>query len=418
MGPKKKRPTLAIAGSLLHFNGSFSPNRLFPMTDSHDRDRDRQSLRDLAKLSQQAGPLSSSAPASVRLMPPPASGVTDNSGLIDLERLAEAIRSSAAGSSDVSLPADAGSAPSAVPVLATRVPVASPTMPSGFDLTPLSPSVQFIETPASQASAEASAAEPPKTLPSPVATGGASSPITRVVLAAAVLAVGAIALVSLRKSESPAPTAAAPISAPAPAEVRPASEPAPSAPQTPQAVAVPEVKGSAAVKPQAVSPKPGDSLAVPAPGAAPPGVVPPPGVAPPKGPEAKGSQKAAGPAGEKSFMDEVTAAVGGKVQTAPVLPTVTTAGATPVVASGKPKPSQGEFQAALAKVKGPAHNCLGGQELEVKATLTFGSEGKAQRASALNAPSPEVGACIEAALMKATVSAFSDATFTAPVTVR
>ena len=141
------------------------------MTDSNDRDRDRQSLRDLAKLSQQTGPLSSSAPSSVRNMPPPSSGVADNSGLIDLARLSEAIRSTTEGKSEASLPNVGANVESVLPVASVATPADRATMPSTLEATPLSPSVELIEqtiaknAPAAAAPAPAAPAAPASKLP-------------------------------------------------------------------------------------------------------------------------------------------------------------------------------------------------------------------------------------------------------------
>jgi 2C-methyl-D-erythritol 2,4-cyclodiphosphate synthase len=74
--------------------------------------------------------------------------------------------------------------------------------------------------------------------------------------------------------------------------------------------------------------------------------------------------------------------------------------------------------AAFAKVKGAAHACLGGQEIEVKTTVTFGSDGKVTKVAVANAPEPAMASCIEGAVGKATVPPFTDATFSAPLTVR
>ena len=365
------------------------------MTDSNDRDRDRQSLRDLAKMSQQTGPLSSSAPASVRNMPPPSSGVTDNSGLIDLGRVVDAIRATSEGKSEASLPPVAASADSVLP-LGSQVPLERATMPSNLEATPLSPSVELIE------SSLASKAQVPASVPQAAA---AASKLPLVALA--LVLVGAGAFVATRKG--------APEAIPAQVAVVQAAPPVVTA-------AVAEVVKPEAVKPEAVA-KAASPVAKDEPGASAPA-----GAAKAASPstgsanavvaaEPKSVPKATATKQAKSFADEMAAAVTGTLQNTHVAEVA--AGSAPAgPASGNPKPTQGQVQAAFSKVKGAAHNCLGGQELEIKTSVLFGSDGKVQRVSVTNAPASDIGACIEGAVSKASVPAFTDATFSAPLTVR
>ena len=374
--------------------------RFSNMTDSNDRDRDRQSLRDLAKMSQQTGPLSSSAPASVRNMPPPSSGVTDNSGLIDLGRVVDAIRATSEGKSEASLPPVAASADSVLP-LGSQVPLERATMPSNLEATPLSPSEELIE------SSLASKAQVPASVPQAAA---AASKLPLVALA--LVLVGAGAFVATRKG---APEAQAPEAIPAQVAVVQAAPPVVTA-------AVAEVVKPEAVKPEAVA-KAASPVAKDEPGASAPA-----GAAKAASPstgsanavvaaEPKSVPKATATKQAKSFADEMAAAVTGTLQNTHVAEVA--AGSAPAgPASGNPKPTQGQVQAAFSKVKGAAHNCLGGQELEIKTSVLFGSDGKVQRVSVTNAPASDIGACIEGAVSKASVPAFTDATFSAPLTVR
>lgn len=383
---------------------------LFIMSDKHDRERDRQSLRDLAKLSQQAGPLSSSAPASVRVMPPPSSGVLDNSGLIDLERLSEAIRATTEAKSEATLPPVAPSVEAVAPAPASipaSAPAAAPssartTAPANLDLTPLSPSVAFTESPASPPPA----ASPVAPVAAPAAPG---SKLPLVVGGVALVALGAFFVT--RKGEAPAPAEAlAPAAtveaapAPAPTATAPAeakSEPA----KVEEKAAAPAASAQAKVAPEA--PKADEKPAASA--EAPPAAATKATAAAPAAPK--------GPKVEKSFADEMAAAVTGKLQVN-AQPTEAAAAGPAGPAAGMAKPSQGQVQAAFQKVKGAAHNCLGGQEIEVKTMVTFASDGKVQKVAVSNAPDPGVGSCIEGAVNKAVVPAFTDATFTAPLTVR
>ena len=54
----------------------------------------------------------------------------------------------------------------------------------------------------------------------------------------------------------------------------------------------------------------------------------------------------------------------------------------------------------------------------MKTTVTFSSDGKVQRVAVSNAPAADMGSCIEGAISKASVPAFTDPTFSAPLTVR
>ncbi len=365
--------------------------RFSNMTDSNDRDRDRQSLRDLAKMSQQTGPLSSSAPASVRNMPPPSSGVTDNSGLIDLGRVVDAIRATSEGKSEASLPPVAASADSVLP-LGSQVPLERATMPSNLEATPLSPSVELIE------SSLASKAQVPASVPQAAA---AASKLPLVALA--LVLVGAGAFVATRKG---APEAQAPEAIPAQVAVVQAALPVVKVPTAVAEAVKPEVVAKAAspgasapaVAAKAGSPSTGSENAVVA-------------------AEPKSVPKATATKQAKSFEDEMAAAVTGKLQNTHVAE-VASGSAPAGPATGNPKPTQGQVQAAFSKVKGAAHNCLGGQELEIKTSVLFGSDGKVQRVSVTNAPASDIGACIEGAVSKASVPAFTDPTFSAPLTVR
>ena len=369
--------------------------RFSNMTDSNDRDRDRQSLRDLAKMSQQTGPLSSSAPASVRNMPPPSSGVTDNSGLIDLGRVVDAIRATSEGKSEASLPPVAASADSVLP-LGSQVPLARATMPSNLEATPLSPSVELIES-----SLASKAPIPASVTQAAAAPATAASKLPLVALA--LVLVGAGAFVATRKG---APEAQPPEAIPAQVAVVQAAPPVVKVPAAVAEAVKPEVVAKAA-SPGASAPAGATKAASPSTGSANAVVAA----------EPKGVPKATATKQAKSFEDEMAAAVTGKLQNTHVAEVA--AGSAPAgPASGNPKPTQGQVQAAFSKVKGAAHNCLGGQELEIKTSVLFGSDGKVQRVSVTNAPASDIGACIEGAVSKASVPAFTDPTFSAPLTVR
>ncbi len=375
------------------------------MNDRNDRDRDRQSLRDLAKLSQQTGPLSSSAPGSVRVMPPPPSGVADNSGLIDLERLSEAIRGNEAESSRAAA-LNAGSAPTA-PVSSSDGPPVSGVL----DRTPLSPSAEELENAAVDASARpetrpsAGDAATPESKPKTAVSGGAA--------VAAIVAIGAGAFFFAGRGGAPSARDLPPASGAAESariEPPPVAQPVPIAAQPAAAVASAPSAPAAAVEARPVvaakvtdPPKPEAAAQGPS--------------APAKATSSPVKSASAAKTTDKSFADEMAAAVTGKLQTNQATEAAPAAGPTGP-AAGIAKPGTGQVTAAFTKVKGAAHNCLGGQDVEVKTTVTFASDGKVTKVSVSNAPDGAIAACIEGAVSKAAVPPFTDSTFSAPLTVR
>ncbi|AKV04740.1 alginate regulatory protein AlgP [Labilithrix luteola] len=135
--------------------------------------------------------------------------------------------------------------------------------------------------------------------------------------------------------------------------------------------------------------------------------------------DAKISQKdlptsPSGPAG--ALGDEMRKAVGDKGEAAPAA-----AAAGPQFAAGSvpQKPSQGAITGAIGAVLPEARGCLGPDDPISKATITFASGGNAQSVKVSGgAAGKPAEACITAALMKAKVAPFAEATYTAPVTVR
>jgi hypothetical protein len=83
------------------------------------------------------------------------------------------------------------------------------------------------------------------------------------------------------------------------------------------------------------------------------------------------------------------------------------------------RPSQGQVAGAIGSVMPAAKACLNGDEPLSRATVTFQSDGtvKSVNVSGFAAGKPQE-ACIKAALSKATVSPFAEATYPVPVTIR
>lgn len=112
-------------------------------------------------------------------------------------------------------------------------------------------------------------------------------------------------------------------------------------------------------------------------------------------------EKVAGGPGQKHADDAAPAAAKDRNQTIPE------------------KPSQGKVAAAVGGVMGGAKACVAGAEDVSKATITFGSSGKATNVSVSGwAASHGQSGCVKSALMGANVGPFSDSTFTFSVTIR
>lgn len=97
------------------------------------------------------------------------------------------------------------------------------------------------------------------------------------------------------------------------------------------------------------------------------------------------------------------------------------AGDTPQFAPGSvpQKPSQGAVVGALGAVLPAARNCIGPDDPISRATVTFSSNGTVQSVNVTGAAAGKpAGECIKGALSKAKLAPFAEATFVAPVTIR
>lgn len=148
-----------------------------------------------------------------------------------------------------------------------------------------------------------------------------------------------------------------------------------------------------------------------------------PAAAKPAAPEAKEDPKVAqkdiaaaptGPAG--ALGDEMRKAVGASDPT----PAAGPAGATgPAAGSVPQKPSQGAITGALGAVLPEARRCLGPDDPISRASVVFGSNGTVQSVNVSGgAAGKPAEACIKGALLKAKVAPFAEAQYSAPVTIR
>ena len=371
------------------------------MSNPTDRTRDRQSLVDLAKL----------ATSPSMTPPPPSVSVTrgveatkDDSGIVDFSALAAEDPGAEARSKttelagqglfdDVPAAAIAASAPS----LAKSAPVAAAPS-SAAALAPPSSSalpVAAVAEPAPAASDSSKKKGPPMLL-----LGGA------VAMAAAA---AAVFLVMRSKPEVVAPH---PIEPSAPMQATAAAPavtaPAATAAAAPVAVAEAPAAGDPAAK--AAAPKPG-AAAAPLGGKPASAAV----AAAPAGagvdPKLEFKMPAAAPGKAGDLSEEMRRRVGGETG-AGMTPAATGGGAGP--GNVPQKPSQGQVAGAIAGVLPAARACIGSDDPVVKATVMFKSDGSVQSVTA-----PGAGAaCIKAALSKAKVQPFAEATYSFPVTVR
>jgi hypothetical protein len=444
-------------------NSAAVPNREKPaetrvskgetMTMPADRERDRRSLQDLAKLA--SGPLS--GPLSGSLTPPPPSvqaphssapsGVQrateakkDDSGIVDLAMAAQSDPQAAARAQSTPL-ANAGLFDDE-PLSVRPGPVSSSlAAPVSQQLQQPAPSLPpFSNGPASLAPASvapsshaplsaAPASFVPATQPSAAQSSSqhaapASKKRGGVVLAlvfGGLVAAGAVAaggfLFMKHKAETAAaelalntpPVVLAPVAEePKPAEAATAAEtPAPEPSVDPDTLpAAPEAKVAAAPKGGAVK------ASAPVAKAEKP-------AAPSKDEAAKLSAKdlpttPAGPGGDLgAAMGAAVGADGKPVQATPA------AGSNgPQFAAGTvpQKPSQGAVTGAIGAVLSGARKCLGPDDPVSRASITFASGGTVQ---SVNVSGGAAGkGCIKAALGKAKVAPFAEPTYTANITVR
>ncbi|MDF2696120.1 MAG: alginate regulatory protein AlgP [Labilithrix sp.] len=406
-----------------------------PMTMPADRERDRRSLQDLAKMAQGLTP----PPPSV--MPSAPSGVQraveakkDDSGIVDLAAASTADPSAALRAQSTPLasqglfddepqsvrPPPMSHAPHTAPFAAqaqlpTQPAPSIPPMPGSIPPASLSPQ-QHALTPSAPPVGFAPSAVSSSLQVVPAKKKGNGKVIALViggVVALSAAAAGGLFVMKAKKAAHdavavavtttqpavvaqaeppPAPTAADPTPAPV-------TEPAPEATPEPAthgkiAMAKPVAKGGAA-----------KHEAAPAP-------------AKPEGP-AKMTEKdlAAAPGGPMGDLGkEMQKAVGDDGTKA--TPAAANVGSTPT-GNVPQKPSQGAVTGALGAVLPGARACLGPDDPVSRATIIFSSAGTVTSVNVGGAAAGKPAeACIKSALMKAKVQPFAEPTYSANITVR
>ncbi|HEY1695936.1 MAG TPA: hypothetical protein VGG39_27400 [Polyangiaceae bacterium] len=359
-----------------------------PAMTTTSRERDRATLKDLARMAQMT------APSSGRISAPPASGTQpageatkEDSGLINLAAIAAA---------DAPAPAEA----QAKPVV---------RLPDGATPEMMSTLRSATERPKPAPGAPAAAATKKRT---PwVAVSG--------LVAAAAVAAGAFFGMQHAQRTAPAAVAAAPVAQPPAAT---ATAPAAASLATPippgdlgvDPSTLPAAGSLAAHGPVPSSAKPTAAFPQPATTAAPAAPTTPPALVaavPPPAPAASGSAQ-----GLLGLMQQAAGVTSGPA----AAPTATAdTPEAPAPGSVPLKPSQGAISGALGAALPGARGCLGPDDPISHATVTFRSDGSVQNVGVSGgAAGKPAEACIRSALSKARVAPFAQPTFTASTTVR
>jgi len=414
-----------------------------PMTMPADRERDRRSLQDLAKLAQ--GGLMTPPPPSVR---PPSSSApsgvqraveakADDSGVVDLALAAQSDPQAAARAQSTALakdglfddepasvrpgPVSHGAPASAAPLSAQALlQQPAPSIP------PMTPSLApaSMPAPASSAHVAPSVASSSQQVAAPKKGNGkvVALVLTGLVAVSAVAAGGFFFMKSQKANEAAAlaaHTESKPVVAtPAPAPEAPATATVAAADPTPAPEATLDPSTLPAAKTDKPAAKPGAVAAKPAnPGALALAEKP----ADKKTESAKISEKdlptaPTGPAG--ALGEEMKKAVGDK-DSAAQTPAAGNAGTQFAAGTVPQKPSQGAVTGAIGSVLPGARACLGPDDPISRASIVFTSAGTVQSVNVTGAAAGKPAeACIKSALMKAKLAPFAEPTYTANITVR
>jgi hypothetical protein len=404
-----------------------------PMTMPADRERDRRSLQDLAKMAAMTPP-----PASVRTpIAAPSAPQSDDSGVVDLAAAAAADPSAPQRAQATALASQGlfddvepmSQRPPSVEAAMAHVPSIPPASAVPGSLPPASmPPASVAPISSAPMSHAPVSGAVNATLQMPVAAASVlpaekkkkGAPVLAIV--GGIVALGAIAaggFVGLNMMKKPVeapvalatppaqaePTAAAPTPEPTPEPVATAAP----VEETPSDTVEPPTKGKLAAAPKAIAVK----------GAKPTAKEPAPGKTedkePPKLTAKDLPQAAGGNADLNSAMQRAAGPSASGDQKA-------AAGATgPQFAAGSvpQKPSQGAVTGAIGAVLPQARACLGPDDPVSRAAIVFGSEGavKSVRVSGFAAGKPAEG-CIKGALGKARLAPFAESTYTANITIR
>ncbi|MCW5837610.1 MAG: hypothetical protein KIS78_34775 [Labilithrix sp.] len=407
------------------------------MTMPADRERDRRSLQDLAKMAHGLTPPPSSiAPVpSVQRAVESAQSSADDSGIVDLAAASTADPGAAVRAQSTPLAsqglfdeeplsqraAPLSQAPVTAPLGAQAHAQPAPSLPPlAPSLPPPSLAPQQALTPSAPPAAFAPATA--QAYPQPKKKGGAViALVLGGVVALSAAAAGGLLFLRSRANVESAPAAAVATTEPAivaqadpapatPAEATPAEETTPdpveaaepAAEVTPTPMTAPRGKGAMTPKIAAKSAK----------------SEPPPPAAKAEGP-AKMTEKdlgavAGGPAGDlgAAMKKEVG-------DDAPKTPAAATTGVSAPVGNVPQKPSQGAVTGALGAVLPGARACLGPDDPISRASVVFSSNGTVQSVNVSgSAAGKPAEACIKSALTKAKVQPFAEPSYTANITVR
>ena len=420
------------------------------MTMPVDRERDRRSLQDLAKMAQ--GTLSSpsltppppslraplSSPSATRgssaSLPPsgqissqrPVEAKQDDSGIVDLAMAAQSDPQAAVRAQTTPLAADGlfDDEPASIrppPVSAgpsSLIPSQpAPSMPP-FSVAPASAPASMSSV-ASIAPGPASVAQPVAAAPTKKKKGGAVIALVFGAVALSAAAAGGF-LFMKHQAKAKADAMAVALATPAPQATTPAvTEPA--APAAPVAVAAPEATMDPNALPSSPDPKAAKKGNAPVVALA-PAAPKTPAATPPAAKEetAKLSQKdlptaPTGPGGDLGAAMKGAVGADGK----PVEATPAAAGPQFAAGSVPQKPSQGAVTGALGAVLPGARACLGPDDAVSRASITFTSAGTVSSVGVTGgAAGKPAEACIKGALSKAKLAPFAEPTYTANITVR
>lgn len=414
------------------------------MTMPVDRERDRRSLQDLAKMAATgmtppppSAKAPNSAPSGVQRA---AEAKKDDSGIVDLAMAAQSDPQAAVRAQSTPLAKDglfddepASLTPGPVAAGAIAAPLSqqpqqpAPSIPP-FSAAPASQAASLgpvAQAPVSSAAASAVAAPAPRSVPAPAAAkkkgnGAVIALVFGGLIAAGSMAAGGFFFMKHRAEEAAAAalaaqkpaTPVAPVVAAAPPEAKPAeAAPAPEPSMDPNALptATPDSKPAVVAAKTPARPALLAQNEKPAP-------------APKPEEAAKLSQKDL-PTAPSTPEGDLGKAMGKAVGAdgKPIEQTPAAGNTGPQFAAGTvpQKPSQGAVAGAIGAVLPGARACLGPDDPISRASITFTSAGTVQSVSVSGgaAGKPAEG-CIKAALSKARVAPFAEPSYTMPVTVR
>lgn len=401
-----------------------------PMTMPADRERDRRSLQDLAKMAHGLTPPPSSVGSAASGVQRAAEAKEDDSGIVDL---------AAASQVDPNAGIRAQTTPLASKGLfddepqSVRPMPAAPSSPNASQA-PLGVLAQPIPSiPPAPVSMAPSSLPPQATATSSAQLGSLPLPETtgkkadanRAVIAwviggvvALSAAAGGILYARSKPATSPIAqtstvTPAEPVAAvhPASTAMAPATEPSmdPNALPAAPVVDAPVVDGRSALAPKSGAKAPSATKNTPVA----PGAVAKPAHVPAALAEKEPPQVPAGPGGDLgSAMKNVVGDEPAKTPAAAV-------GGNAATGNVPQKPSQGAVTGAIGAVLPHARDCIGPDDPISRASIVFGSSGAAQSVTVTGAAAGKPAeACIKSALMKAKVQPFAEPNYSANITIR